>query len=107
MVIFNWNIDRMRAYKNVNGMDNVVYEVAFTVYGSNGQESSFYHGTVNLQPPTNTAEFIPYDKLDHETVKIWVQQTVDKDGIEKKVADDIQIKVDPPFVDLPLPWAFG
>lgn len=80
------------AYWRCNGVDNTNPDFTGTIYGS----CSF---------PTPGDPFTPYDQLTQDQVLQWCWDNgVNKGEIEAGVDQQIQAQVNPPTVQLPLPW---
>ena len=61
------------------------------------------NGSVAFQMPEGT--FTPYDQLTQEQVLDWCwADGVDKSAIEAAAQTNIDAQINPPVVQLPLPW---
>lgn len=75
-----------------NGVDDTEPKYTGTVYGSAG-----------FTAPGNP--FTPYPDLTEQQVLDWCYASgVDKAGCEANVEQQIQNQINPPVVQLPLPW---
>ena len=104
MITYTWTVVQMDAYPEVDGEQDVVFTVYWTLSGTDGTYSGSTYGsagvTVNPDEP-----FTPYADLTEEQVLGWIWTSgVDKDANEANVAQRIENQINPPVVTPPLPW---
>lgn len=107
MTITNtWNVVQMDAYPEADGETDVVFMVHWQLSGTDGTYSGSVYGTqsVSIDP---AAPFTPYADLTEAQVIGWVQGAMGAEQVaayEANVAQQIADQIDPPVVNLPLPW---
>jgi hypothetical protein len=97
----------MDAYPEEDGETDVVFNVHWTLTGTEAGFSGSVYGTqgVSLDPG---APFTPYADLTESQVIGWVQGAMGEEQVaayEANVAQQINDQVAPPVVTPPLPWA--
>lgn len=108
MTITNtWAVVQMDAYPQADGEADVVFNVHWTLTGTDGTYSASVYGSqgVSLDP---AAPFIPYADLTEAQVIGWVQDAMGAEqvaALEANVATQIENQINPPVVNPPLPWA--
>lgn len=108
MAITNtWAVVQMDAYPEVDGETDVVFNVHWTLNGTDGTYQGSAYGTqaVSLD---SSAPFTPYADLTQEQVLGWVQDAMGPEqvaAIEASVAQQIADQANPPVVTPPLPWS--
>lgn len=101
-----WNVVQMDAYPEEDGETDVVFNVHWTLTGTDGTYTGSVYGTqgVTIDP---AAPFTPYEDLTLEQVVGWVQDAMGAEQVaayEFNVAQQIDNQIDPPVVTPPLPW---
>jgi hypothetical protein len=108
MAITNtWAVAQMDAYPEEDGETDVVFNVHWTLLGTNGTYSGSVYGSqaVAVDPD---APFTPYADLTETQVLGWVQSAMGEEQVasyEANVAEQIANQIDPPVVTPPLPWS--
>lgn len=105
---YKWVINAMDTAPSLDGLTDVVVVVhwtrtAETFVGGEPINVSSY-GTMGCETPSST-DFTAYPDLTQEQVDGWLDAGLDVEAIDKGL--DVQIKdiINPPVVNLPLPWA--
>jgi hypothetical protein len=102
---FTWAVTAMDEYPEVDGEQDVVFNVHWSCSGVQDE----YTGSVySTQAVTTDAEapFTPYAQLTQDQVLGWIWASgVDKASAEAAVQQQIDNLQNPPVVSLPLPWA--
>lgn len=106
-IVNTWAITQMDSYPEYDGETDVVFNVYWTLTGTDGTYFGSVYGSqmVNLDA---AAPFIPYADLTEEQVIGWVQDAMGPDQVtayEDNVETQIANQMDPPVVVLPLPWS--
>lgn len=110
--IINWTIEYMQCKPTEGSYTNVVITAGWRCNGAQTEGSgesaqNFYatsYGTASFPMPEGT--FTPYDQLTQEQVLGWVwASNVNKTQIEANIQEQIDNQINPPIVQLPLPWA--
>jgi len=104
-VTYTWSVVQMDAYPQVDGDNDVVFTVHWTLNGKYESYTGSSYGSVGVT--TNSSEpFTPYSDLTQDQVLNWVWNSgVDKVEQENNVMMQIQNKINPPVITPPLPWA--
>lgn len=104
-IVYNWQVVQMNCYPEVDGEQDVVFTVHWTLDGIEGEYTGNAYGSVGVTLDAD-APFTPYADLTEEQVLGWVWESgVGKDATEANVAQQIEDKKNPPVVTPPLPWA--
>ena len=110
MTITNtWAVVQMDAYPEEDGETDVVFNVHWTLTGTDGTYNGSVYGSVGVTIDPD-APFTPYADLTEAQVIGWVQAALGEEQVasyEANVAQQIADQIDPPVVTPPLPWAEG
>lgn len=108
MTITNsWTITQMDAYPEAEGETDVVFNVHWTLTGSNGQYQGSVYGTQGVTYEAGTP-YTPYADLTEAQVIGWVIEAMGPEqvaALEANVAQQIENQINPPVVTPPLPWS--
>ena len=102
-----WAVVQMDAYPEEDGETDVVFNVHWTLTGTDGIYQGYVYGSqsVSIDPD---APFTPYADLTEAQVIGWVQAAMGEEQVasyEANVAQQIENQINPPVVTPPLPWA--
>ena len=102
-----WAVIQMDAYPEADGETDVVFNVHWTLTGTDGTYSANVYGSqgVSLDP---AAPFVPYADLTEAEVIGWVQAAMGEEQVaayEANVAQQIANQINPPVTNPPLPWS--
>lgn len=103
---YAWAVNSMTAYPEVDGKQDVVFQVAWVCSGTDGVNNTATYGSVDLQLDL-AAPFTPYDQLTLGQVLGWVFGKLGPDGkaaAEAQCADQLAAMAAPATVTPPLPW---
>lgn len=107
--IFTWTIANMQVVPQIDGETDVVVQASWVCTGVEDADDKTYtssaEGVGFFTAPQQGQPFTPYDQLTQEQVLNWVWQTISQEKIESGVQGQINNQINPPTVDLPLPWA--
>jgi hypothetical protein len=104
-ITYTWSVVAMDEYPEQDGEQDVVFNVHWTLSGTDGTYSGSAYGSQGVSVDS-TGTFTPYEDLTQEQVLGWIWDSgVDKDAQEANVAAQIENQVNPTVVSLPLPWA--
>lgn len=106
-VVNTWNVVQMDCYPDVDGEQDVVFTVHWTLSGSDGDYTGSVYGSVGVTLDAG-APFTPYADLTLDQVIGWVQDALGEEQVaayEASVAQQIENQKNPPVVSPPLPWA--
>ena len=102
-----WNVVQMDCYPEVDGEQDVVFTVHYTLNGVDGEYTGSVYGSVGVKLDDG-APFVPYADLTLDQVVGWVQDALGAEQVasmEANVAQQIANQINPPVVTPPLPWA--
>jgi len=105
-ITYSYTINSMSCYPLYNTENDVVFQVLWTLTGTNGVQTSSYSGPTILPAPQGD-DFTPYNELTEPQVIGWVETQTDPEYLANAhqwIADDIAAKENPPVVTPPLPW---
>jgi len=102
--IITWSISYMQCKPSEGSYTDVVINASWNCTGVQDAYSAANSGSIGFLAPEGT--FTPYDQLTQEQVLGWVWASgVDKGQIEANIQEQIDNQINPPIVQLPLPWA--
>lgn len=61
------------------------------------------NGAINTNKPSSLG-FTEYSNLTEEQVLAWVWESINKQEVEQYLQERIDVQVNPPIVQKPLPW---
>jgi hypothetical protein len=100
---FNWAIISMSCSTTEANPDTVI-TASWLCAGSNGQYSAINSSLCVFPAPTGS--FTPYAQLTQEQVLGWCYANgVDQAAVEAGIQSNIDSQINPPVVQLPLPWS--
>jgi hypothetical protein len=107
MNTYEWTPERLDAYPQKDGFDNVVFVVYWRVTATDGEHEATVAGSqmVELDPE---GDFTPYDKLTKDQVLSWVQLSMGQGKIaeiEGYLDQQIANQITPPEASPALPWS--
>jgi hypothetical protein len=102
-----WAVVQMDAYPEEDGETDVVFNVHWTLTGTDGTYTGSVYGSQGVTTDPD-APFVPYADLTEAQVIGWVQAAMGEEQVasyEANVAQQIENQINPPVVTPPLPWA--
>lgn len=104
MTQFIWSIASMEAYTQIDGHQDVVFNVTWNCQALDETTAASSTGAV---PVTYTAgtPFTPYNQLTQEQVWGWINPSIDRSEIEVNLQAMIDAQKTPEVVTPPLPWS--
>lgn len=102
-----WAVVQMDAYPEADGETDVVFNVHWTLTGTDGTYSGNVYGSQAVTTDPDTP-FTQYADLSKVQVIGWVQNAMGAEQVasyEANVAAQIADQMDPPVVTPPLPWS--
>lgn len=102
-----WAVVQMDAYPEADGETDVVFNVHWTLTGTDGTYIGSVYGSQAVSIDLG-APFTPYADLTEAQVVAWVQDAMGAEQVaayEANVAAQIEAQVNPPIVTPPLPWS--
>jgi hypothetical protein len=111
-MVLTTKVNSMLTAKSEDGMTDVVKSASWTrtateVVGE-GEDAKTYIASFPGVTPFNTpdpASFTPYEDITEEQVIGWVDAKVDMPAIDATLTSNVENQINPPIVELPLPWA--
>ena len=103
---YTWNIVAMDSYPEFEGEPDVVFTTHWTVSGTDGTYTGSAYGTQAVTL-SDTEPFTPYDQITLEQAVTWTQEGMGAEqvaSIEANIDQQIENQINPPVVQLPLPW---
>ena len=94
---FNWQVVQMDRLTS----DGFVVTVHYNVSAQDNEYTASTYGTVGYTQ--EEGDYTPYDKLTHEQVVGWVQNSLGKDTVEEALTAQIEAQKNP-VQESGLPW---
>jgi hypothetical protein len=102
MITTTWKIEALEAKPTEGNYENVVITAHWRCIGTEGDKSSSTYGSCGFQSPSGS--FTEYSDLSEEQVLEWCFENIDKNAIEEGVISQVNALINPPVVNMPLPW---
>ena len=102
-----WKIENIEWLTQSGELENVVYNVAWRVFASDGTTQTSLYGA-NVVAAPSPESFIPYAQLTEQTVLGWVYSAMgegQKATTEAGAISSLEQILSPMVVTQPLPWA--
>lgn len=106
MTTYNWIVERLDAYPQKEGFNDVVFTVYWRIIGSDNGYSATISGAQPLELDA-TGPFTPYASLTPEQVIGWVKDAMGQGEIAAKqnyIDQQIINQMNPPVASPALPW---
>jgi hypothetical protein len=104
MISFIWKILSMPCYPQVQGEQDVVFQVNWQCQAFDDVYSASSFGNVPVTYSSGTP-FTPYNQLTEEQVWGWVNPQINRTAIETNLQVLIDEQKNPQVVTPPLPWS--
>lgn len=112
MVVYEKRISSMQAYKEIDGSQNVVFAINWTLVGRDGSVEAACPATTTV-PYIAGSSFTPFDQLTEAQVLQWIEEYTPvaymqgyKNTIDFTIAQQTQQEIPPlPWVSPPTPPA--
>ena len=104
---YTWTVSSMQCYPEIDGQQNVVFTVGYTVEATDGTYYARIMGTQPISLSSDKTSFTPYAELTSSQVLSWVKDALGASGInsvKKQLDDYLQKLTKPQIVTNPLPW---
>lgn len=101
--VTTWVVTQLDCLPQEDGQTDVVVTAHWSCNGTDGTYNGSVYSTTSF---TYTGgNFVPYADLTQDDVLGWIWSNgVDKDATEAAVDQQIQNQINPPIIQLPLPW---
>jgi hypothetical protein len=104
-IAYNWTISALNCIPQTPEGADYVTVAHWQCTGTDGTYNASVYSTCSL-PVVQGTTFIPYQDLTLDIVLGWIWANgVDKAATEAAVQTQIDNLINPPVVNLPLPWA--
>jgi hypothetical protein len=103
---YNWSVRNIFCYPNVDGKENVIFNVQYSVQATDGINTFTIENSQKLELDLSK-NFTPFDQTTEEQVLGWVKTALGNDSINqiKINLDEIVAKLaNPPIINPTLPW---
>ena len=101
---YEWQVEHMSSQKQLDQLTDVVVEVGWSCTVTDGTYFNIIPGLTRINY-VGSGEFTPYNQLSQEVILSWVWTNISKAEVEAEGDRLINEQVNPPIVNLPLPWA--
>lgn len=107
MITYNWEILQLDTIPQEGDLQDVVKTIHFRYNGTKevGDKTYFaeIYSTMECPQPSET-DFTAYPDLTRDQVVSWLEDGVDVDLLKENVDNQIENLINPPIVNLGLPW---
>lgn len=104
---YTWTVSSMQCYPEIDGQQNVVFTVGYTIEATDGTYYARIMGTQPISLSSDKTSFTPYAELTSNQVLSWVKDalgTVGIDNVQQQLDDCLANLAKPKIVTNPLPW---
>lgn len=110
MTITTWKIDSLECKKQEQGFTDVVYNIHWRLYATEGGQSTSIYGSqsVSFDPTDEAYVFTPYEELTEQTVIGWLHDSFGAENVTEKetvVTNILNSIINPVIETKPLPWS--
>lgn len=103
---YKWSVRNIFCHPNVDGKENVVFNVQYNVQATDGKNSFAVERSQEFELDLSK-QFTPFNQLTEEQVLDWVKSALGNDSITQIQVnlDEIVTKLsNPPIINPTLPW---
>ena len=104
MITYKWNFPAFDCRVDEDGMQDVVTAVHQRYNGTNEDGISAEIYGAQSVPTPNPEAFTPYPDLSEDQVIGWMEETMDVESMQKNIAEQIELIINPVYVTLPPPF---
>jgi hypothetical protein len=101
---YSWVINSMEVIPSVDGLSDVVTIVNWSYVGINPTNIRGTVSSASNMPLPTSENFTPYGNLTQDIVISWLESKLNVSDLQTRVDTQINLIVNPPTVELPLPW---
>lgn len=98
---YTWKINAVDCYTSKDGLENVAYNVHWTLIATDGEHTTSSIGVNSIGSP-NPDNFVPFDQLTEEQVVSWITASMDVEQMQANLDKQIEDLVAPKVVTLQL-----
>jgi hypothetical protein len=107
-IVYNWVVSAMDEYPQTSDdLTDVVFVVHWRRNATSVVDGKTYfadvYGALNVPAPS-PEDFTPYPDLTFDQVCGWLDAGLDVPALDANLAQQIEDQINPPVVQLPLPW---
>lgn len=101
--IYNFRINSVECYTNLDGLENVIYQVHFTYTAQNEEQThrASINNVISLDAP-ETDSFVSFNDLRDSDVISWIEPLVNTEKLQENLDAMLQEKMQPTRVSLTL-----
>ena len=107
-IVYNWVISQMDEVPQEGSLLNVVVMVYWTRHATTEVNNKTYYtsvyGAMVCTTPSPT-DFTAYPNLTFEQVCGWLDAGLDVPALDTQLDAQLEDLINPPIINLPLPWA--
>ena len=108
-ITYNWVISAMDEYPTTeDNLTDVVFNVHWRRNATQEVDGVTYFADIygaQSVPAPSAEDFIPYEDLTEAQVCSWLEDSMDVEALDAALAQQIDEKINPKVVSLPLPWS--
>ena len=98
---YTWKINAVDCYTSKDGLENVAYNVHWTLIATNGEHTAYSIGVHSIGSP-NPDNFVAFEDLTEENVIGWIEAAIDVETMKANLDKQIEDLVAPKVVTLQL-----
>lgn len=98
---YTWKINAVDCYTLKDGLENVAYNVHWTLTATDGEHTASSIGVNSIGSP-NPDNFVAFEDLTEENVIAWIEAALDVDTMKANLDKQIEDLVAPKVVTLQL-----
>jgi len=101
-----WRVLSMSCIANLNGLTDVVYEIQWLCYATDGTYDGATQGFVSVTYNPDVP-YTPFNQLTQDQVLVWVKNALGENAVlqaEQQALAFANEKANPTIVNPPLPW---
>lgn len=108
MTNYKWVISALDSYpKTADDLTDVICVIHWRYQAEQVQDDKTYfaevYGASGVAQP-NPQSFIPYEDVTEAEIVSWLEATLPIDAMKEGLEANIELKINPKEVSLPLPW---
>lgn len=84
MINYNYVINKIMAYSELNDLENVIYEIHWEIRAFNEQETVGFSDIFKLEPP-DEQDFTPSENLKEDIIVDWIENNYNIEEIKNQL----------------------
>lgn len=101
---YSWLVTALDTIPQSGSLLDVVSVVHADRYATDGTHTARWYGTMACSPASET-DFTAYADLTQAQIEGWLETGLDVEAINANLDSQIENIINPPIINLPLPWA--